>query len=235
MKKNIIIICIVVVALLLGGGIAYYYSYQGAHFVTTEDAQVSADMLPVTPLLNGGITAWSAKVGDQVKAGDVLGTQETNTQLSAMAASLTTPEAQKTASDMLAAKAAIKSPMDGEVIQSSAVVGQLASASTSLAVVADMKNAYIRANIKEGSINDIQVGQQVSITIDAFPGQTFAGKVESIGRAAESVFSLLPGINSSGNYTKVTQLIPVKISLYGADQITLMPGMNASVKITIKE
>jgi multidrug resistance efflux pump len=234
MKKKLIIIGAVVLAVLIGGGIAYYYSYENSHYVTTDDAQISADMLAITPQISGGVTEWTAKVGDQVTKGQILGKQEINTMLGGMAASLTTPQAQSAATDLLTSKAGIKSPIDGEIIQSTAIAGQLASTSTSLAVVADMNNAYITANIKEVNINDIQVGQKVNINIDAFPDQSFAGKVDSIGRATESVFTLLPSSNSSGNYTKVTQLIPVKISLYGAGQIALMPGMNVTVKIFIK-
>lgn len=110
----------------------------------------------------------------------------------------------------------------------------MASTSTSLAVVANMNQAYVTANIKEVNINDIKVGQKVDITIDAFPNELFNGKVENIGQSAESVFSLLPAQNSSGSFTKVTQLIPVKISIDGAANMNLMPGMNASIKILIK-
>jgi multidrug resistance efflux pump len=234
MKKRLIIIGVIVLALLIGGGIVYYYSYQNSHFVATDDAQISADMLAVTPQIAGGITGWSAKVGDEVTKGQVLGTQEINTMLGSMAATLTTPAAQKAASDLLSAKADIKSPIDGVVIQSTAITSQLASTSTSLAIVANISGAYITANIKEANINDIQVGQKVDITIDAFPGKAFTGSVENIGRATESIFSLLPSQNSTGNYTKVTQLIPVKINIDGAGSLNLMPGMNTSVKIIIK-
>jgi multidrug resistance efflux pump len=235
MKKKLIIIGIIVLALIIGGGIFFYYSYENSHYVKTEDAQISADMLTVTPQINGGISAWNASVGEQVTKGEVLGTQEINTMLSSMSGTTQlSPAAEKAASDLLTSKANIKSPIDGEIIQTTAIEGQMASTSTSLAVVADMADAYIAANIKEANINDVKVGQKVDISIDAFPEKTFTGKVENIGRAAESVFSLLPTQNSTGNFTKVTQLIPVKISIDGAGSVDLMPGMNATIKIFIK-
>jgi multidrug resistance efflux pump len=234
MKRNIIIIAIIVVALIGGGGIAYYYNYQNSHFISTDDAQVTADMVTVTPQISGGIKDWSATVGETVTKGQVLGSQETDTMLGSMASQLTTPQAQQAEEALLASKANIKSPIDGKIIQSSAVVGQMASTSTSVVVVADIADAYITANIKEVDISDIKVGQTVTVSIDAYKGKTFSGKVEDIGQAAESVFSLLPTQNTSGNYTKVTQLIPVKISIEDSDSRNLMPGMNASVRIDKK-
>lgn len=231
MKRNIIIIAIIIVALIGGGGIIYYYNYQNSHFISTDDAQVSADMVTVTPQLNGGIKSWNVKPGDTVTKGQVLGSQETDTMLSSMASTLTTPQAEQAAAAQLSSKADIKSPIDGKVIQSNAVVGQMAATSTGVAVVADTADAYITASIKEVDISDVKVGQSVSVSIDAFKGKTFDGKVENIGQAAESVFSLLPSQNTSGDYTKVTQLIPVKISIGNKDGLDLMPGMNASVKI----
>jgi len=235
MKKKLIITGIIVLAVIIGGGIAFYYHYENSHYITTDDAQISADMLAVTPQINGGITDWNAKVGDQVTKGEVLGTQEINTMLNSMAG--TTPlssAAEQAASDLLTSKASVKSPIEGKIIQTTAIKGQMASTSTSLAVVADMADAYITANIKEANINDIKVGQKVDIRIDAFPGKTFNGKVENIGQAAESIFSLLSSQNSTGNFTKVTQLIPVKISIDGTDNTDLMLGMNTTVKIIIK-
>ena len=240
-KRTIIVIVIIVLALAVGGGIAYYYNYENSHYITTDDAQISADMLTITPQITGAIQDWNVKAGDKVTKGEVLGTQETDTMLGSLASSApANPAGQKAESELLASKSQIKAPIDGEVIQTTAIKGQLAAASTSLAVIADIANAYVTANIKEGNINDIKVGQKVDISIDAFPGKSFTGKVENIGRAAESVFSLIPSINSSGSFTKVTQLIPVKIGLTGTDGtdstggIDLMPGLNTTVKIYIK-
>jgi multidrug resistance efflux pump len=234
MKRKSIIIGIIILALITGGGIVIYYNYENSHYVTTEDAQISADMLNVMPRINGSITEWNVKVGEQVTRDEILGTQEVDTMLGSMSTAAPGSAAEKEAREMLTAKADIKSPMDGKVIQVTAIKGQMAAASTSLAVVADLANACITANIKESNINEVKAGQKVDISIDAFPGEAFSGKVENIGQAAESVFSLLPMQNSTGNFTKVTQMIPVKISIDGAANINLMPGMNTTVRIFIK-
>lgn len=191
-------------------------------------------MLIIMPRINGSITDWKVKVGEQVSRDEILGTQEVDTMLGSMATAVPGSAAEKAARVVLTAKADIKSPMDGKVIQMTAIKGQMASASTNLAVVADLANAYITANIKENNINEVKVGQKVVISIDAYPGEAFSGKVENIGQAAESIFSLLPKQNSTGNFTKVTQLIPVKISIDSAAKINLMPGMNTTIRIFIK-
>ena len=69
------IIIIIVLALAIGGGISYYYSYQGKHYVKTEDARVSADMLPITPQATGIISEWTVKEGDMVTRGQAVGKQ----------------------------------------------------------------------------------------------------------------------------------------------------------------
>ena len=74
----------------------------------------------------------------------------------------------------------------------------------------------------------------MDINVDAYPDKIFSGTVESIGQATNSTFSLLPSQNSSGSYTKVTQLIPIRININEAKGVTLMPGMNAFVKIYIR-
>lgn len=211
MKRVSVIIIIIVVALAIGGGIGYYFSYQSKHYVKTEDARISADMLPITPQAAGVISAWDVKVGDAVTQGQSVGTQN--------AGGTQTP---------------IIAPLTGNVIQSTALKGQTAAPGTSLGMVANTANPYITANIKETDIANIKTGQDVDITVDAYPDKGFSGTVASIGQAANSTFSLLPAQNASGSYTKVTQLIPVRISIKDFKGVTLMPGMNAYVTVYIR-
>ena len=72
---------------------------------------------------------------------------------------------------------------------------------------------YVIANYKETQISNIRFGQPVDIVIDAFPGEVFKGRVESVSPATGATFSLLPRDTTSGNFTKVVQRVPVRISL----------------------
>jgi membrane fusion protein (multidrug efflux system) len=98
----------------------------------------------------------------------------------------------------------------------------------------DLENIWITANIEETKLSTIQVGAPVIITVDAYPGLKFQGTVMVIGAAAASQFALIPPNNSSGNFTKVTQRIPLRISIKTSDNeqgLYLRPGMSVKIKI----
>jgi multidrug resistance efflux pump len=230
-KKTVIILAILVAALAGAGGIIGYFNYQSEHFVTTENAALSATLVTITPELSGRIAEWNIMEGDDITAGQVLGRQDTGALMSSSALSTA---AIASSADALMMRSEIKSPINGKVIQSAAVKGQMAAPGSSLAIVADLSSISITANIAETDINKIQPGQKVLIDIDAFPGRHFHGFVQRIGLATGSMFSLIPANNASGNFSKVTQLIPVSIKISDANDAALLPGMNATVSIAIK-
>ena len=89
---------------------------------------------------------------------------------------------------------------------------------------------WIDANIKETAVRYLKPGQKGKVTVDAYSNKSFEGVLERIGNAATSQFSLLPSTSPSGNFTKVTQRIPVRISLV-QQQDMLKPGMMVEVAI----
>ena len=95
------------------------------------------------------------------------------------------------------------------------------------------KDVWIIANFKETQIKDIEVGQKVIIQIDAFANMKLEGKVLSFSPASASSFSLIPPQNASGNFVKVVQRIPVKITMeLPSDYLgKIVPGMSAKVKV----
>jgi multidrug resistance efflux pump len=210
--------------------IAGYYTYQGRHYVSTNDSRVAADLVTISPQLTGAILSWQVMEGDLVKSGQVLGRQDLGMALSSGAISLQTIG---TVGSIVAEKALLRAPINGQVIKSNAVVGELAAPGMVLAVIADTDNLYISSNIKEGNVMRVRIGQEVDVTVDAFPGRVFPGRIQNIGRATASTFSLLPAQNNSGNYTKVVQVIPVKIRLLDTMGAQLMIGMNADVRIHV--
>lgn len=232
MKKYRTALIILVVLIIIGGlaGV-WYYDYQGANYFYTDNAQVTADMITIIPQVTGKLTSWDVKEGDYVKTGQVLGVQDVSALVTSSA---TSPDALANGAGSIISDAEIKSPIDGQVVQNEVINGQVVSPSTDVAMIADTANAYIQANIEETSILRIKQGQVVDVHIDAYPNRSFQGYVESIEQVTQTAFSPLPNLNTSGTYSKVTQLIPVKIDVADAGNLTLMLGMNAEVKIHIK-
>lgn len=231
MSRNTIIVIVIAIALAVGAGIGGYYWYQGSRYVSTDDARVASNVVSVSPEIVGKVIEWRVKEGDMVQKDDILGRQDLG---SALTSGALNPQTMGSVAGVVAEKAVLKAPISGQVILSTAVVGQMAAPGMSLAVIADIEGLYVSANVKEGDIARLKIGQSVDIAIDAFHGRRFHGRVETIGRATASTFSLLPAQSGGGNYTKVIQVIPTKLSIMDAGDARIMIGMNASVKVHVK-
>lgn len=105
----------------------------------------------------------------------------------------------------------IVAPVDGYITRKGVEAGATVQAGQSLMAVVPLADAWIVANYKEAQLTHIKPGQKVRFTVDAYPGQTFKGTVESVMAGTGAAFSLLPPENATGNYVKVVQRIPVKI------------------------
>ena len=126
----------------------------------------------------------------------------------------------------------IKSPIAGIVSETFVDAGEYVNPGQRLMLVHNPDAIWVEANIKETDIRHLSPGMAVDVSFDAYPDETFQGTVERIGQAATSEFALLPNPNPSGNFTKVTQRLPVRIAI---DQTEgkLRPGMMAIVDIAI--
>jgi multidrug resistance efflux pump len=231
MSRKTVIILILAVAAVVAVGIIGYYWYQGSRYVATDDARIASNVVAVSPEILGKVVEWRVKEGDTVQKDDILGRQDLG---SALTSGALNPQTMGSVAGVVAEKAVLKAPIAGQVILSTAVVGQMAAPGMSLAVIADTDGLYVSANIKEGDIARVKTGQSVDVAIDAFGGKRFHGRVETIGRATSSTFSLLPAQSGSGNYTKVIQVIPIKVNVIDQDDVRFMIGMNASIKIHVK-
>ncbi|QCO57608.1 HlyD family secretion protein (plasmid) [Pseudorhodobacter turbinis] len=127
----------------------------------------------------------------------------------------------------------LRAPTDGTVGNMSVEIGDLVTAGTRLAALVPMNTLYVEANFKETQIADVALGAHVGITFDAIPDKTFEGRVESISPATGSVFSLLPADNATGNFTKIVQRIPVRISIPETALVVgnLRAGLSAVVEV----
>ena len=108
--------------------------------------------------------------------------------------------------------------------------GQVIQPGQPLLSLVQNDEVWITANFKETQLDVMKPGQKVSISIDAYDGHTFQGKVDSIAAATGARFSLLPPENATGNFVKVVQRVPVKIVLdSGQDpEHVLRPGMSVT-------
>ncbi|RCW22058.1 membrane fusion protein (multidrug efflux system) [Ciceribacter lividus] len=107
----------------------------------------------------------------------------------------------------------LKAPYDGVVGNLAVQTGDLVSAGKRLAALVPVSDLYIDANFKETQIAHLAPGSKVNIHIDAFDTEPLVGTVTSIAPASGAVFSMLPAENATGNFTKVVQRVPVRISL----------------------
>lgn len=127
----------------------------------------------------------------------------------------------------------VKSPISGVVDRTFVDGGEYVSPGQRLALIHDPDKVWVEANIKETQVRQLVIGQEVDVHVDAYPDDTFPAKVQTIGSAATSQFALLPTPNPSGNFTKITQRLPVRIAFDTVDP-RLRPGMMVEVKIAIK-
>jgi multidrug resistance efflux pump len=202
------IIAAAIVILLAGLGIAGYFIYEGSFYYQTDNAKVDADIYQLTANASGQLVRMNVSQGDEVKAGQVLAQVENGP--------------------------IVRSPVDGTVTDVKMQKEDYASATDVILVAAKTSDMYITANVEETNILKIQMGQSVSVYLDAY-GRSFDGYVTDVNTvtSAELIGSAI-SFTTSGTYTKITQLIPIKIKLSDNVDLVDIIGTNASVKIRIK-
>jgi membrane fusion protein (multidrug efflux system) len=129
----------------------------------------------------------------------------------------------------------IRASTDGRVTQRTVDVGNYVTPSQALLAIVPGE-VWVTANFKETQLGHMQVGQKVRISVDAFPGVDFEGRVNSFQRGSGTVFSTLPAENATGNYVKVVQRLPVKITFDGQPwkAYQLAPGLSVEPRVTVR-
>ena len=131
------------------------------------------------------------------------------------------------------AETRIVSPIDGVVSQTIADAGERVQPGQPILVVNDPLDVWVSANIEETHFRKLREGLPVRITVDAYPGQIFSGRVAQLGAATRSEFALIPAGSASAHFIKVTQRLPIRVTLENPDGL-LKPGMMAAVGIRVK-
>jgi multidrug resistance efflux pump len=202
------LIMVGIVILLIGIGVAGYFIYEGNYYYQTDNAKVDTIINLVAAGTKGKLVKVYVAQGDAVQAGQSLARVDGSPY--------------------------IISPIDGTVLDVKLQEGDYVNPADIVLVVAKTSDLYITANVEETNILKIHKGQNVTVSLDAY-GRSFDGYVDMVNSVTSTKLSGgAASFTTSGTYTKVTQLIPIKIRLRDAVDLSSIIGTNATVKIRIK-
>ena len=138
------------------------------------------------------------------------------------------------AAELAVGYTAVRAQVSGLVTRRTVEVGQNVSPERPLLAVVPLDDTWVVANFKEDQIAEMKVGQTVKVKVDGFGDRSFIGHVDSLSAGTGSRFSLLPPDNASGNFTKVVQRVPVLVRFDSPPDVTLRPGMSATVTVSTR-
>ena len=189
----------ILVAGAIGYGAFSMFMWNAGGSITTDNAQVATRTVPITT--SGGVLErFTISQGQEVRVGDILGWVE--------------------------GQDAMRSPVDGVVMEVNAVQGQRVLPMEAVALISDRNSLHIQANIQETDILQLSLGQKVYVGVDTFGGQVFEGYVAHIGGVA------LPRVGNTT--TRTTLLIPVEVNIVEEVGLERLIGVNASVRIPLR-
>jgi multidrug resistance efflux pump len=209
-RIGLTVIGVLTVIAIIGFASAYFLNSR--NYVTTDNAQVDGDKITVNAPTSGTLTDWAGTQGTVIRKDQPLGRI-------------------KMEGGFVSSLKTIKAPGAGTIAVDNGVEGSWVAAGTQLAVAYNLDKIFVTARVDETDVNDVQVGREVDIDVDAYSDAKVTGRVVEVQNAAAAMFSLFPESNSSGNFQKVTQVIPVKIAITSSGGQPLVPGMNVTVKI----
>jgi len=211
-KARIRLFVILGLAVLVGLAFLARYLIDTSNYTTTDNAQVDGNQISINAPTSGTLLDWRGQVGASLRENASVGRIE-------MQGGYVQPQM------------VIRAPADGTVAVDNGVPGTFVTAGTQLAVAYDEQGVFVTARVDETSIDEVRVGAAVKLDVDAFPDADLTGHVSEIQTGSAGVFSAFPQSNSSGNFQKVTQVIPVRITIDDTKGLALAPGMNVTTKI----
>jgi multidrug resistance efflux pump len=228
-RLNLRRLVIPVGAVVLVAGLAFGVNIyrEGQMYVSTDNAQLTGTPVQVGAMNAGRVRSITPSVGSTVHKGDTVAVVELPSQVG-------TAQNGQPKLDFLGNgdnSISVQSPLDGVVLSVPTTPGATVQAGQALVTLVDPSQMWVNANIEETNVSRVKVGQPVSVHVDAL-GTDVAGRVESITPATANSFSLLPTTSTSGNFTKVTQLVPVRISVNLGNQPALL-GSSVEVKVQV--
>ena len=227
---KMLIILSALALIIVGGSLFGYRSwYNSSHFVSTDNAKVVADLIQVGSLNAGRILRMEVDLGSPVTEGQMIAIVDIPAIVSK---SDTTNTAKLGFRDVQDQFVEVLAPRSGVVAARWAKAGDTVPAGQPIITLMDAREVWVVANIDEGKIDKVRLGQQVDVRVDTL-GRTVSGTVTTISPVTAATFSLLPSQSSSSNFNKVSQLVPVKVAFSEAN-LQAIPGSSVGVKIRIR-
>jgi multidrug resistance efflux pump len=214
-KKVTILVGLAAVLVAIGVIIAIWLYNNGRLYLSSEDAYVDGRQIVIGAPASGKVVDWSGFVGSTFSSGSTVGAIQT--------------QMGNAASDV-----SIPVPTNATIVDRSAMNNEFVAAGTPLAYAYNMNDLWVTANINETQLHSLKLGDVVDVSVDGYPGMQLEGQVARIGLATANTFSLLPSSSSNANFTKVNQVIPVKITIQGYQGLGLIPGLSVTVRIHLQ-
>jgi multidrug resistance efflux pump len=211
-KARVRLFVILGLAVLVGLAFLVRYLVDTSNYTTTDNAQVDGNQISINAPTSGTLLDWRGQVGASLRENASVGRIE-------MQGGYVQPQM------------VIRAPADGTVAVDNGVPGTFVAQGTQLAIAYDEQGVFVTARVDETAVDEVRVGAPVKLSVDAFPDADLTGHVSEIQTGAAGVFSAFPQSNSSGNFQKVTQVIPVRITIDDTQGLALAPGMNVTAKI----
>jgi len=205
------LIAVLILTILLAGGVAagIYFVRRSMGYLTTDNARITTTLVHIAPNIPGQLESFALYQGQRVRQNEVLG--------------------------WVQGGEAMRSPVDGIIVNTNAVPNQVVSPMQPIAVIADTGGIHIQANIRETDIAQLQIGQPAFVTIDGLGNRRFNGYISNIGMVTQAELAgTALFFNTGGTFTRVTHLIPIEIIITDDISLDSLIGTNARVSIPLR-
>ena len=200
-------------AIAVASAVAGAYSIGNARaYITTDDARIDGDALPIRSPATGTLVGWNITLGSVVHRNEPVGRVEIESGFSR-------------------AQMLVRAPADGTVVAADVATGTYVTTGSRLAVATDPTRVRVLARVDETVADDVRIGQRVDIDVDAFPDARLTGTVDDVRRSTAGATEPLPTSSATAEFQKVTQVVPVRVAITDPRGLQLLPGMNVTVRI----
>jgi multidrug resistance efflux pump len=215
-------------ALVVGATLFGVNTYRANEmYVTTDNAQITGQQIHVGAMNAGRLERLIPRIGTMVHKGDVIAQVALATQVGLF-------QSGQPKLEFLGAvdtRIEIRAPVDGTVMAEPVAVGSAVAPGQTIVIIVDPARLFVTANVEETHLRRVSIGKPDTVHVDALDADV-PGMVTAVVPATANTFSLLPSWNASGNFTKVTQLVPVQIAV-DSSNYRLLLGANVGVKIRV--